>query len=186
MMAAAIAAMLAVAAVMPAAAEALLSAPQSVAPLPSSPSPEPVAAPPSLPVAIQAPAQPQTDAFDCWLLDSNRLEQASDRGLCGDAFARAPETAALPEAPPPPAVTPMRKPKVPERRVRSSSRSSSHSEAHAMAASGTRSPRSGGGGDFFSNFQRDFNALTNLLGSGSSPGRGEGRNGIPSHMSNNH
>ncbi|WP_247893577.1 hypothetical protein [Azospirillum endophyticum] len=187
MMAAAIAAMLAVAAVLPAAAEPLLSAPESGAPLPSSlPSPEPVAAPPPLPVAVQAPAKPQTDAFDCWLLDSDRLEQASGHGLCGDAFARAPETASLPEAPPPPAVTPMRKPKIPERRVRSSSRSSSHSEAHAMAASGTRSPRSGGGGDFFSNFQRDFNALTDLLGSGSSPGRSDGRNGIASHMSHNH
>ncbi|CBS90482.1 hypothetical protein [Azospirillum lipoferum] len=135
------------------------------------------------PVAVQAPAKPRTDAFDCWLLDPDRLEQAADQGLCGDAFARAPDIASLPDAPPLPALTPPRKPKIPERRSRTSSRNSSHSESHAMGTSAARVSRTGGGGgDFFSNFQRDFRALTDLLGSGTSPRRGDG-SGPGSHTS---
>ncbi|WP_371298506.1 hypothetical protein [Azospirillum sp. TSH100] len=166
---AALLAMLAVgSAVSRAAAEPLLSAPEAAAPTPS-----------------PTPAKPQTDAFDCWLLDPDRLEQASGRGLCGDAFARAPETAALPEAPPPPSVTPARKPKPSERRARGAGRNVSSSETHAMASSPARvSPRSSrrDDGDFFTNFQRDFRSLTNLLsGGGPSPRRGDG--GVASDMS---
>lgn len=174
LMAAALAALLALPAAVPAAAEPLLSAPevqespqQSAAPLPS-----------------PAPSKPQTDAFDCWLLDPGRLEQASDRGLCGDAFARAPETAALPEAPPPPLVTPSRKPKAPDRRARISSRSVGGPERHSMAGSPARGAR-GGDGDFLSNFQRDFRSLTNLLGGGSPPSR-RGDDSPASHTSHNH
>lgn len=173
-MAAALAAMLVMPAAGPAAAEPLLSAPevqeaqQSAAPLPS-----------------PAPSRPQTDAFDCWLLDPGRLEKASDRGLCGDAFARAPETAALPEAPPPPLVMPSRKPKAPDRRARSSSsRSVGGPESHSMASSPMRVSR-GSDGDFFSNFQRDFRSLTNLLGGGSPPSR-RGDDSPASHTSHNH
>jgi len=172
-MVAALAALLVMPAAGPAAAEPLLSAPEpqeSAAPLPS-----------------PAPSKPQTDAFDCWLLDPGRLEQASDRGLCGDAFARAPETASLPEAPPPPLLTPARKPKVPERRIRSSSSRSSNGggmESHSLASSRARVSR-GGDGDFFSNFQRDFRSLTNLLGGGGpSPRRGD--DSPASHTSHNH
>ncbi|MFS2014490.1 hypothetical protein ACCD06_32180 [Azospirillum sp. CT11-132] len=188
MMAAALAALLALSVAGPAAAEPLLHAPETASPLPSPAPPEPVAAPPGAPVAVavQAPKRPQTDAFDCWILDPNRLERAADRGLCNDAFASAPETASLPDAPPPPAVTPLRKPKAPKRHVRSASRQSSHSEAHEMTASAARASRNGGGVDFFGNFQRDFNALTNLLGSGSSPGRSGSRDGIASHSSHDH
>ena len=138
------------------------------------------------PALASTPAKPQTDAFDCWLLDPDRLEQASDHGLCGDAFARAPETAALPEAPPPPvpSMTPARKPKAPERRVRSAGRNVSSTETHAMASSPARVSR-GNDGDFFTNFQRDFRSLTNLLGGGSpSPRRGD--DAIASHSSHNH
>ena len=172
-MAAALAALLAMAAAGPAAAEPLLSAPevqeiqQSAAPLPS-----------------PAPSKPQMDAFDCWRLDPGRLEQASDRGLCGDAFARAPETAALPEAPPPPVVTPSRKPKAPDRRARINSRGVSGPESHSMAGSSARASR-GGDGDFFSNFQRDFRSLTNLLGSGNPPSR-RSDDSPASHTSHNH
>lgn len=177
-MAAALAALLALPAAGPAAAEPLLSAPevqespqQSAAPLPS-----------------PAPSKPQTDAFDCWLLDPGRLEQASGRGLCGDAFARAPETAALPEAPPPPLVTPSRKPKAPDRRARGSGSGRSSSvggpESHSMAGSPARVSR-GGDGDFISNFQRDFRSLTNLLGGGSPPSR-RGDDSPASHTSHNH
>ncbi|WP_377811772.1 hypothetical protein ABNQ38_36040 (plasmid) [Azospirillum sp. A29] len=177
-MAAAFAALLVMPAAGPAAAEPLLSAPEVqeahqelAAPLPS-----------------PAPSKPQTDAFDCWLLDPGRLEQASDRGLCGDAFARAPETAALPEAPPPPLITPSRKPKAPDRRARSSSSSSSSSvggpESHSMASSPMRVSR-GSDGDFFSNFQRDFRSLTNLLGGGSPPSR-RSDDSPASHTSHNH
>ncbi|CAO3361713.1 hypothetical protein [Azospirillum palustre] len=173
-MAAALAALLAMPAAGPAAAEPLLSAPevqeahqQSAAPLPS-----------------PAPSKPQTDAFDCWRLDPSRLEQASDRGLCNDAFARAPETAALPEAPPPPLVTPSRKPKAPDRRARSSGRSFGGPESHSMAGSSARASR-GSDGDFFSNFQRDFRSLTNLLGSGSPPSR-RSDDSPASHTSHNH
>ncbi|WP_049976399.1 hypothetical protein [Azospirillum sp. B506] len=152
-----------------AAAEPLLSASEAGAPLPS-------------PAPTLAPSKPQIDAFDCWLLAPDRLEQASDRGLCGDAFARAPETAALPEAPPPPtpSATPARKPKAPERRVRSVS----NSETHATASSAARLSR-GNDGDFFTSFQRDFRSLTNLLGGGSpSPRRGD--DSPASHTSHNH
>jgi len=172
-MVAALAAMLVMPAAGPAAAEPLLSAPEvqeakeSAAPLPSS-----------------APSKPQMDTFDCWRLDPGRLEQASDRGLCGDAFARAPETAALPEAPPPPLVTPSRKPKAPDHRVRSSGRSVGGPERHSMASSPARVSR-GGDGDFFSNFQRDFRSLTNLLGGGSPPPR-RGDDSPASHTSHNH
>lgn len=174
-MVAALAALLVMPAAGPAAAEPLLSAPEvqeahqeSAAPLPS-----------------PAPSKPQTDAFDCWLLDPGRLEKASDRGLCGDAFARAPETAALPEAPPPPLVTPSRKPKAPDRRARSSSsRSVGGPESHSIASSPARVSR-GGDGDFFSNFQRDFRSLTNLLGGGSPPSR-RGDDSPASHTSHNH
>lgn len=170
-MAAALAALLVMAAASPAAAEPLLSAPEaqdSGAPRPS-----------------PAPSMPQTDAFDCWLLDPGGLEQASGRGLCGDAFARAPETASLPEAPPPPLVTPARKPKAPDRRASSSSgRSSGSAESHATANSTARASR-GNDGDFFSNFQRDFRSLTNLLGGGSPPPR-RGDDGSASHTSHNH
>ncbi|PWC59482.1 hypothetical protein TSH7_20685 [Azospirillum sp. TSH7] len=188
MMAAALAALLALSVAGPTAAEPLLHAPETASPLPSPAPPEPVAAPPGAPVAVavQAPKRPQTDAFDCWILDPNRLERAADRGLCNDAFASAPETASLPDAPPPPAVTPLRKPKAPKRHVRSASRQSSHSEAHEMTTSAARASRNGGGVDFFGNFQRDFNALTNLLGSGSSPGRSGSRDGIASHSSHDH
>jgi hypothetical protein len=187
-MAAALAALLALSVAGPAAAEPLLYAPETASPLPSPAPPEPVAAPPGAPVAVavQAPKRPQTDAFDCWILDPNRLERAADRGLCNDAFASAPETASLPDAPPPPAVTPLRKPKAPKRHVRSASRQSSHSEAHEMTTSAARASRNGGGVDFFGNFQRDFNALTNLLGGGSSPGRSGSRDGIASHSSHDH
>ena len=188
--AAALAVLVAVAA-LPAAAEPLLSAPESEAPLPSpAPStPAPAAVPVTVqaPVPVQAPATPQTDAFDCWLLDPNRLEQAADKGLCGDAFARAPEIASLPEAPPLPALTPPRKPKFQERRIRASNRGSSHSQTQAMGTSAAQVSRGGGSsgnGDFFSNFQRDFRALGDLLGGGSSPRRSDG-GGVPcSHMSN--
>ncbi|KAA0596746.1 hypothetical protein FZ942_11695 [Azospirillum lipoferum] len=169
---AALAALLAMSAVNRAAAEPLLSAPEaqeSTAPQPS----------PTL-------AKPQTDAFDCWLLDPDRLEQASGHGLCGDAFARAPETASLPEAPPPPlpSVTPARKPKAPERRVRSAGRSVSSAESHTVTSSPARVARSSDG-DFFTNFQRDFRSLTNLLGGGSpSPRRGD--DSPASHTSHNH
>ncbi|WP_236784035.1 hypothetical protein [Azospirillum humicireducens] len=170
-------AVLVAAAALPAAAEPLLSAPEADAPLPS-PAPAP------LPATVQAPAKPQTDAFDCWLLDPDRLEQAADHGLCGDAFARAPEIASLPDSPPLPALTPPRKPKIPERRSRTSSRNSSHSESHAMGTSAARLSRTGGGGgDFFSNFQRDFRALTDLLGGGTSPRRGDGGGAPGSHSS---
>lgn len=185
-LAALLAALFANSAAGPAAAEPLLHAPETAAPLPSPAPPEPVASPPAMPVAVQAPKRPQTDAFDCWLLDPNRLERAADNGLCNDAFASAPETAALPDAPPPPAVTPLRKPKAPKRPVRSASRQSSHSEAHEMTASAARASRNGGGGDFFGNFRRDFGALTDLLSGGSSPGRGGSRDGIASHSSHNH
>ena len=177
-MAAALAALLALSAAGPAAAEPLLYAPDSATPLPSPAPPEPV--------AVQAPKRPQTDAFDCWILDPNRLERAAGRGLCNDAFASAPETAALPDAPPPPAVTPLRKPKAPKRPVRSASRRSSHSEAHEMTTSPARASRNGGGVDFFGNFQRDFSALTDLLSGGSSSGRSGSRDSIPSHSSHNH
>lgn len=186
--AAAALAVLVAAAAHPAAAEPLLSAPEAETPVSSPlPSPAPSApGPAAVPVTVQAPATPQTDAFDCWLLDPDRLEQAADRGLCGDAFARAPEIAALPDAPPLPALTPPRKPKAPERRVRASSRGSSHSETHAMGTSAARASRTGGGGngngDFFTSFQRDFRALTDLLGGGSSPRRG-GDGGPGSHTS---
>ena len=190
MIAAATLAVLVAAAALPAAAEPLLSAPESDAPLPS-PAPSPPVAPPVQavapavePVTVQVPAKPQTDAFDCWLLDPDRLEKAADQGLCGDAFARAPEIAALPDAPPLPALTPPRKPKAPDRRIRASNRGSSHSETHAMGTSAARVSRTGGGGeggDFFSNFQRDFRALTDLIGGGSSPRRGDG--GPGSHTS---
>ncbi|GLR81359.1 hypothetical protein HUE56_06125 (plasmid) [Azospirillum oryzae] len=188
MMAAALAALLALSVAGPASAEPLLYAPETASPLPSPAPPEPVAAPPGAPVAVavQAPKRPQTDAFDCWILDPNRLERAADRGLCSDAFASAPETAALPDAPPPPAVTPLRKPKAPKRPVRSAGRQSSHSEAHEMTTSAARASRNGGGVDFFGNFQRDFGALTDLLSGGSSPGRGGSRNGIASHSSHGH
>jgi hypothetical protein len=159
-----------------AAAEPLLSAPEAAPVTQDSPAPLP----------SPTPAKPQTDALDCWLLDPDRLEQASDRGLCGDAFARAPETAALPEAPPPPApsVTPARKPKAPERRVRNAGRSVSSTETHTMTSSPARVSR-GSDGDFFSNFQRDFRSLTNLLGGGSpSPRRSD--DGPASHTSHNH
>lgn len=195
-MATAVAAALAVlvaAAALPAAAEPLLSAPEADAPLPSpAPSlpvapPVPAMVPAAETVAVQAPAKPQTDAFDCWLLDPNRLEQAADQGLCGDAFARAPEIASLPDAPPLPAMTPPRKPKIPERRIRASNRGSSHSETHAMGTSAARASRTSGGGsgngDFFSNFQRDFRALGDLLGGGSSPRRGDGGGAPGSHTS---
>ncbi|PWC77660.1 hypothetical protein [Azospirillum sp. TSH64] len=173
-MVAALAALLVMPAAGPATAEPLLSAPeaqeayqQSAAPLPA-----------------PAPSKPQTGAFDCWRLDPGRLEQASDRGLCGDAFARAPETAALPEAPPPPLLTPARKPKAPERRIRSSGRSVGGPESHSLASSRARTSR-GGDGDFFSNFQRDFRSLTNLLGGGSPPSR-RGDDSPASHTSHNH
>ena len=133
-------------------------------------------------VTVQAPAMPQTDAFDCWLLAPEQLDQAVEQGLCRDAFARAPEIASLPDAPPPPALTPPRKPKVPERRTRTSSRNSSHSESHAMGASAARVSRNGGG-DFFSNFQRDFRALTDLIGGQSSPRRTGGDSMPGSHTS---
>lgn len=182
-------AVLVAAAALPAAAEPLLSAPEADATLPSpAPSPPvappvPAAAPAVEPVAVQAPAKPQTDAFDCWLLDPDRLEQAAGQGLCGDAFARAPEIASLPDAPPLPALTPPRKPKVPDRRTRTSSRNSSHSETQAMGTSAARISRTGSGdGDFFSNFQRDFRALTDLLGGGSSTSRSSG-GGPGSHSS---
>lgn len=178
-MAAALAALLALSAAGPAAAEPLLYAPESASPLPSPAPPEPV--------AVQAPKRPQTDAFDCWILDPNRLERAADRGLCNDAFASAPETAALPDGPPPPAVTPLRKPKAPKHHARGASRRSSHSEAHEMTASAARASRNGGGGvDFFGNFQRDFSALTDLLSGSPSPGRSGSRDGIASHSSHNH
>lgn len=195
MIAAAALAVLVAAAALPAAAEPLLSAPEADAPLPS-PAPSLPVAPPvpamvpaaaAEAVAVQAPAKPQTDAFDCWLLDPNRLEQAADQGLCGDAFARAPEIASLPDAPPMPAMTPPRKPKIPERRIRASNRGSSHSETHAMETSAARASRTSGGGsgngDFFSNFQRDFRALGDLLGGGSSPRRGDGGGAPGSHTS---
>lgn len=193
MIAAAALAVLVAAAALPAAAEPLLSAPEADAPLPSpAPSlpvapPVPAMVPAAEAVAVQAPAKPQTDAFDCWLLDPNRLEQAADQGLCGDAFARAPEIASLPDAPPMPAMTPPRKPKIPERRIRASNRGSSHSETHAMETSAARASRTSGGGsgngDFFSNFQRDFRALGDLLGGGSSPRRGDGGGAPGSHTS---
>ena len=184
-------AVLVAAAALPAAAEPLLSAPESDAPLPSpAPSPPvPVALPAGVPAAepatVQAPAKPQTDAFDCWLLDPDRLEQAAGQGLCGDAFARAPEIAALPDAPPLPAITPPRKPKAPERRIRTSNRGSSQSQTHAMGTTAAQVSRTGGGGggDFFSNFQRDFRALGDLLGGGSSPRRGGGDGAPGSHTS---
>lgn len=185
-MAAALAALLAMSAALPAVAEPLLFPPETAAPLPSSAPPEPVAAAPAMPVAVRGPKKPQTDAFDCWILDPGRLERAADRGLCADAFARVPETAALPDAPPPPAVTPLRKPKAPKRHIRSASRQSSQSEAHEMTTSAAQASRSGGGVDFFGNFQRDFNALTDLLSGRSSPGRGDGRGGIASHSSHDH
>ncbi|WP_247883628.1 hypothetical protein [Azospirillum sp. B21] len=182
MIAAATLAVLVAAAAPPASAEPLLSAPEADAPLPSpapsTPDPAPV------PVTVQAPATPQTDAFDCWLLDPNRLEKAADQGLCGDAFARAPEIASLPDAPPLPAVTPPRKPKAPERRIRTSNRGSSHSQTHTTGTSAAQVSRTGGGGgDFFSNFQRDFRALGDLLGGGSSPRRGDGGGAPGSHTS---
>lgn len=172
----------------PAAAEPLLYAPETASPLPAPAPPEPVASAPAKPVAvtIQAPKRPQTDAFDCWILDPNRLERAADNGLCNDAFASAPETAALPDGPPPPAVTPLRKPKVPKRHTRSASRRSSHSEAHETTASAARASRNGGSVDFFGNFQRDFGALTDLLSGGSSPGHSGSRNGIAPHSSHGH
>nr|WP_255636007.1 hypothetical protein [Azospirillum sp. 412522] len=167
---AALAALLIMPAASPASAEPLLSAPEA---------PDSAAALPS-----PAPSKPQTDAFDCWLLDPGRLEQASGRGLCGDAFARAPETASLPEAPPPPVVTPLRKPKAPERRVRSAGRSAGNMESHTVASSPARVSR-GNDGDFFSNFQRDFRSLTNLLGGGG-PAPRRGDDGPGSHLSHNH
>ncbi len=185
-MAAALVALLALSAAGPAAAEPLLYAPETATPLPSPAPPEPVASPPAMPVAVQAPKRPQTDAFDCWILDPNRLERAADRGLCNDAFASAPETAALPDGPPPPAVTPLRKPKAPKRHARSASHRSSHSEAHEMTASAARASRNGGSVDFFGNFQRDLGALTDLLSGGSTPGRNGSRDGIASHSSHNH
>lgn len=187
-MAAALAALLALSVAGPAAAEPLLYAPETASPLPSPAPPEPVATPPAAPVAVavQAPKRPQTDAFDCWILDPNRLERAADRGLCNDAFASAPETASLPDAPPPPAVTPLRKPKAPKHHARSASRRSSHSEAHEMTASAARASRNGGSVDFFGNFQRDFSALTDLLSGGSSPGRSGSRDGIAPHSSHDH
>lgn len=187
-MAAAFAALLVLSVGGPAAAEPLLYAPETAAPLPSPAPPEPVASPPAMPVAVavEAPKRPQTDALDCWILDPNRLERAADRGLCGDAFASASETASLPDGPPPPAVTPLRKPKAPKHHTRGSSRRSSHSEAHEMTASAARASRNGGGVDFFGNFQRDFGALTDLLSGSSSPGRGGSRNGIASHSSHGH
>ncbi|WP_434623703.1 hypothetical protein [Azospirillum sp. B2RO_4] len=187
-MAAALAALLVLSVAGPAAAEPLLYAPEIASPLPSPAPPEPVASAPAKPVAVavQAPKRPQTDALDCWILDPNRLERAADRGLCNDAFASASETASLPDGPPPPAVTPLRKPKTPKRHARGSSRRSSHSEAHEMTASAARASRNGGGVDFFGNFQRDFGALTDLLSGNSSPGRGGGRNGIASHSSHGH
>ena len=187
-LAALLAALFANSAAGPAAAEPLLYAPETASPLPSPAPPEPVASPPAMPVAVavEAPKRPQTDAFDCWILDPNRLERAADRGLCNDAFASASETASLPDAPPPPAVTPLRKPKAPKRHARSASRRSSHSEAHEMTASAARASRNGGSVDFFGNFQRDFNALTDLLSGGSSPGRSGSRDGIAPHSSHNH
>ncbi|WP_372400511.1 hypothetical protein ABMY26_31750 [Azospirillum sp. HJ39] len=143
-------------------AEPMLFAPDGTAPLPAPP-----------PAAAKTSGMPRTDALDCWLLDPDGLERAADRGLCGDAFARAPETASLPAS----VKTPPRKPKVPDSRSRASSRS----ESHATGRSPARIGRTGGGGDFFSNFQRDFRALTDLLGSGPSSGRGDG--GTGSHMS---
>jgi hypothetical protein len=189
--AAAALAVLVAAAALPAAAEPLLSAPEAEAPLPApapapAPSPAPsTSTPAAVPVTVQAPATPQTDALDCWLLDPNRLEQAADKGLCGDAFARAPEIASLPDAPPLPAMTPPRKPKIPERRIRASNRGSSHSQTHAMGTTAAQVSRTGGGGggDFFSNFQRDFRALGDLLGGGSSPRRGDGGGAPGSHTS---
>lgn len=155
-------------------AEPMLFAPDGTAPLPAPP-----------PAAAKTSGMPQTDALDCWLLDPGGLERAADRGLCGDAFARAPETASLPaplaaplpNAPPASVMTPPRKPKVPDSRTSASSRSGSHATGRSPA----RIERAGGGSDFFSNFQRDFRALTDLLGSGSSSGRGDG--GTGSHMS---
>ncbi|PWC32674.1 hypothetical protein TSO352_18745 [Azospirillum sp. TSO35-2] len=152
------------------AAEPLLSAPDLSAPA-TAPIPAPVPAPlpapapaPPVPVA-SVPGPARTGAVDCWLLDQSRLETATDHGLCADAFARGPETAALPEAPalPVPAVTPPRKPTPTEQRVRRSGRS---------GTTATRSsPARAGNGDFASNFRHDFNALTTLLGSGSAPRR---------------
>lgn len=154
-------------------AEPMLFAPDGTAPLPS---PAPPAAPPA--AAANTSGTPRTDMLDCWLLDPGRLERAADRGLCGDAFARAPETS----SPPASVMTPPRKPKAPVSRNRASSRSGSHATGRSPA----RIEHTGGGGDFFSNFQRDFRALTDLLGSGSSSGRGDGRNAPGSHLSHRH
>ncbi|WP_148219732.1 hypothetical protein [Azospirillum sp. B510] len=103
------------------------------------------------------------------------MRQAADRGLCGDAFASAPDATALAEPPPPPAVTPQRKPQAPDRRIRATGGS------HAVGSSPARAAR-GDDGDFLTNFQRDFHALTSLLGGGSPSRRSTGGTAsYPSH-----
>ncbi|CAO3438071.1 hypothetical protein [Azospirillum doebereinerae] len=130
-------------------------------------------------------------AVDCWLLDGDRMERAADHGLCDDAFSRNSkpgeppalgETASLPEAPPSPAalVPPPRKPK--PKLVSSASARRVSGGPHASRATPARATRNRDGGDFASSFQRDFGALVDLLGGGSSGG-GRQRSGsdYPSH-----
>ncbi|MCG5239387.1 hypothetical protein [Azospirillum doebereinerae] len=130
-------------------------------------------------------------AVDCWLLDGDRMERAAGHGLCDDAFSRNSrpgeppalgETASLPEPPPSPAalVTPPRKPK--PRLVSSASARRMSGGPHASRTTPVHATRNRGSGDFASSFQRDFGALVDLLGGGSS-GTGRQRAGAdyPSH-----
>ncbi|MBP2230074.1 hypothetical protein J2847_003377 [Azospirillum agricola] len=132
-------------------------------------------------------------AVDCWLLDGDRKEQAADSGLCGDAFSRNSKpgepptlgpTASLPEAPlppPPPTVTPSRKP-VPKA---ASVRSRSHAGGpHASRRMPVQTAQARSGGDFFDSLQRDFGKLVDLLGGDASQGTrraGNGGSSYPSH-----
>ncbi|MBP2302166.1 hypothetical protein J2850_004897 [Azospirillum picis] len=180
----------------PATAEPLPSAPDTPpAAASSAPTTAPVTAPVTAPATTPAtataalpapPSQtaPQPGAVDCWLLAPERLERATDRGLCADAFAASPETAALaaPAALPGPAATPARKPRPPARHLRASSRS----ESHVTRSSAARAGGGNGDFDFFANLRRDFNALTDLIGSGAPPPRNNSGIVPGSHLSHGH
>lgn len=134
----------------------------------------------------------EAGAADCWLLDESRREQAADQGLCGDAFSRnsqaGTQVGALPLPAPlaKPPSGPSAKPaaKAPSKTAPTQARNTGPHTARTIPA---RPPHGGAssGGDFFTNFQRDFSSLVDLLaGKPSTAGRRrtDGTASLPSHM----
>lgn len=115
-------------------------------------------------------------SVDCWLLDGDRLAQARDQGLCGDAFSRnsggtAPPVvatdggtagrlgeAAAATVPPPP-----RKPAAPAAVRKKAPAVKAGKRVPVPSAHRTARPVRGDEGDFFTRFGKDWNDLVRAV-----------------------